>query len=205
MRFLDFKKKLENFVVFNLNDIRKIESNFDLRRLSEWQNKNYIKMIRRGHYIFSDLKIDESALFLIANKIYPPSYVSLESALSYYNLIPEAVYSITSVTSRKTNSFENDIGKFTYRHIKPELMFGYKLVKYKKHNFKIAEEEKALLDYFYFNSNFNSKDDFAGIRFNSEEFKSRTNKNRFRRYLKAFKGVSFKNNIERFLDYINYA
>jgi len=101
MNFLEFKEKLKDFVVFNLNDIRKVDNRFDLRRLNEWQKKGYIKMVRRGHYAFSSLEINESVLLLVANKIYTPSYVSLEMALSYYTLIPEAVYGITSATSRK--------------------------------------------------------------------------------------------------------
>jgi len=56
MNFLEFKEKLKDFVVFNLNDIRKVDNRFDLRRLNEWQKKGYIKMVRRGHYAFPVLK-----------------------------------------------------------------------------------------------------------------------------------------------------
>ncbi|HOX16403.1 MAG TPA: hypothetical protein PLP18_09785, partial [Smithellaceae bacterium] len=99
MVFLALQEKLKDFIVFNLNDIRKIDAGFDLRRLSEWQEKGYIKMIRRGHYAFAGLQMNESVLFLMANKIYAPSYVSLEMALSHYSLIPESVYGITSVAT----------------------------------------------------------------------------------------------------------
>src|SRR5579864_6761878 len=102
MRYLDLKNQLNDFIVFSLKDIRKLDSSFYNRRLSEWRRKGYIKMVRRGYYIFSDLKLSEDVLFLIANRIYSPSYVSLESALSYYGLIPEGVLSITSVSTRKT-------------------------------------------------------------------------------------------------------
>jgi predicted transcriptional regulator of viral defense system len=204
MVFLNFKEKLKDFIVFNLNDIRKIDAGFDLRRLSEWQEKGYIKMIRRGHYAFANLEANESVLFLTANKIYSPSYISLEMAFSYYNLIPEAVYGITSVASLKTNNFKTDFGEFIYRHIKPELMFGYKLVGYKGHNFKIAEIEKAILDYFYLNSHLKADADFTGLRFNSEEFTELANKDKLNNYLNAFGNKSLRKRFNKFLKHINY-
>lgn len=202
MRFLEFKQNLKDFIVFSINDIKKIEANFDLRRLSEWQNKKYIKMIRRGYYIFSDLEINEQILFLIANKIYAPSYISLEMVFSYYNLIPESVYGITSVTSQKTSNFKNDLGKFIYRHIKPELIFGYKLVKHKNHNFRIAEIEKAILDYFYLNSHLETENDFTEMRFNREEFISKVDKEKLERYLKEFGNKNLEKRLKKFLKYI---
>jgi predicted transcriptional regulator of viral defense system len=204
MIFLAFKEKLKDFVVFNLNDIRKIDARFDLRRLNEWQQKGYIRMIRRGHYAFSDLEINDSALFLVANKIYAPSYISLEMALSYYNLIPEAVYGITSVASRKTKNFRTDFGEFIYRHIKPALLFGYKLITYKDQNIKVAEVEKAILDYFYLNAHLNTKDDFNGLRFNAEEFRELSDKNKLNNYLTAFGNKRLEARMKKFLKYINY-
>ena len=204
MIYLEFKEKLKDFVSFNLNDIRKIDAGFDLRRLSEWQAKGYIKMIRRGHYVFSGLEINESVLFLIANKIYTPSYVSMEMALANYNLIPEAVYGITSVASRKTNRFKTDFGEFIYRHIKPQLMFGYKLISYRGQNFKIAEPEKAILDYFYLNTHLCAAEDFAGLRFNREEFKEQTDEDKFNSYLIAFGNKRLEKRVAKFLKYINH-
>lgn len=205
MQFLKLKKYLKDFIVFNLNDIRKIEANFDLRRLNEWQNKKYIKLIRRGYYVFSDLELNESVLFLIANKIYSPSYISLEMALSYYNLIPESVYGITSVTSQKPKVFKKILGEFIYRHVKPELMFGYKLVGYKNHNYKIAEIEKALLDYFYLNSHLNNEKDFLELRFNKDEFTSIADEDKLANYLEVFSNKSLDRRMKKFLKYIRNA
>lgn len=205
MQFIEFKGKLKDFIAFNLNDIRKIEMDFDLRRLNEWQEKGYIKMIRRGYYIFSDLEINESVLFLIANKIYPPSYISFEMAFSHYGLIPEAVYGVTSATSQKTNHFKTNFGEFIYRHIKPELIFGYKLIEYKNHHLKMAEIEKALLDYFYINSYLNNDNDFKEMRFNGEEFKQKANKEKINNYLAVFGSKRLEKRVKNFLKYINYA
>jgi predicted transcriptional regulator of viral defense system len=205
MQFIDFKQNLNKFIVFSLADIRKVQADFDLRRLSEWQDKNYIKMIRRGYYIFSDFKIDEQILFIIANKIYSPSYISSEMALRYYNLIPESVYELTSVSSEKTNSFKNDLGQFSYRHLKPELMFGYQIIRHSGHGFKIAEIEKAILDFFYLNPYLKKDDDFEGLRINSEELKSQLDKDKFFAYLEAFNNKSLEKRIKKFFKHIKYA
>lgn len=203
MRFLEFKEKLNKFIVFSLNDIRKIKADFDLRRLNEWQQKGYIKMIRRGYYIFSDLRINELTLFLIANKIYSPSYISLEMAFAYYNLIPESVYGITSVTSQKTDNFKTPLGEFIYRHIKPGLMFGYRLVEFEDYNFKIAEIEKAVLDYFYLNPHIKSQADFFELRFNADEFKTIANQEKMMSYLAGFNNKSLEKRINKFIKYLN--
>ena len=204
MTYLAFRENLRNLAVFNLNDIRKIDTRFDLRRLSEWQNKGYIKMIRRGHYVFADITINEHNLFFIANKIYAPSYISLEMALSYYHLIPEAVYGITSVSTRKTNNFRTEFGEFIYRHIKPSMMFGYKLISHKEHNIKVAEIEKAILDFFYLNPRLEKEEDFASLRFNSEEFKAQADKNKINNYLSALGNKKLEKRFKNFLRHIKY-
>ena len=205
MQFLELKTQLKDFLVFSTRDIEKIDSDFYSQRLSEWQTKGYIKKITKEFYIFSDLEINEQILFLIANKIYAPSYISLEMAFSYYNLIPESVYGITSVTSQKTNNFKNDLGEFIYRHIKPELMFGYNLVEHKNHHFRIAEIEKATLDYFYLNSHLETKNDFTEMRFNSEKFADKANKEKLEQYLKEFNNKNLEKRFRKFLKFINYA
>ncbi len=205
MRYLELKIQLEGFLIFSTRDIKKIDSGFYNQRLSEWQEKGYVRKVTKDYYIFSNLELNESVLFLIANKIYSPSYVSLEMALSYYNLIPESVYGITSVTSQKPKVFKNFLGEFIYRHVKPELMFGYKLVGYKNHNYKIAEIEKALLDYFYLNSHLNNEKDFFELRFNKDEFTSIADEDKLANYLEVFSNKSLDRRMKKFLKYIRNA
>jgi predicted transcriptional regulator of viral defense system len=82
----------------------------------------------------------------VANKIYEPSYVSLEFALSYHGVIPEAVYEITSVTTKATRRFET-LGKvFSYRKIKKAAFTGYAIQKQGGVGFYVADEEKAFVD-----------------------------------------------------------
>ena len=80
----------------------------------------------------ADAQVDESYLFMLANRIYEPSYISRESALAYYLIIPESVLGVTSVSSRKTRQFDSQWGRFSYRSIKPALMFGYRVIEHRE-------------------------------------------------------------------------
>ncbi|PIZ00699.1 hypothetical protein COY61_01835 [bacterium (Candidatus Gribaldobacteria) CG_4_10_14_0_8_um_filter_33_9] len=205
MQYIELKEKLIEYIVFTLQDIKKVNALFYRSRLNDWQNKGYIKKIRRGYYIFADQSLDESVLFYVANKIYAPSYVSFEMAMSYYGLIPESVYGITSVTSNKTNRFKTEIGEFIYHHLKPKLMFGYKLVTFGKGSlYKIAEIEKVILDYFYINSHLKTDADFSELRINEEEFKDKINSEKLMKYLSVFNNKSLEKRIKKFLKYITY-
>ncbi len=88
--------------------------------------------------------------FAVANRLYFPSYISLESALSYYNLIPETVYAVTSVTSKATREFEVVNRLFDYRKIKKEAFTGYIPKLINGEMVYIATPEKAVADYLYF-------------------------------------------------------
>lgn len=187
MRYIELQEKLKAFTIFSLNDIRSIEDNFFRTRLSEWQNKGYIKKVIKGYYIFCDTEINENILFEIANRIYRPSYISFEMALAYYGLIPESVYGLTSASTLKTYKFKTSIAQFSYRTLKSSLFFGYNLVEYtNKKYFKMASIEKALLDYFYINTDKQSKEDFASIRLNKDIFFQKINIEILNKFLEKF-------------------
>ncbi|MDP1884821.1 MAG: hypothetical protein Q8L10_05700 [Candidatus Moranbacteria bacterium] len=204
MQYLEFREQLKYFVVFSLDDIRKIETPFHRQRLNEWQKKGYIKKVINEYYIFSDLEINEQILFIIANKIFDPSYISTESALSFYGMIPEGVYSVTSVTSRKTYVFKSSLAQFSYRKIRPELIFGYKLVRHKEHVFKMAEIEKALLDYFYFNSKIKTEGQFAELRINKDAFE-RIDLKKLENYLIQFDNKAMEKRVNKFIKFMRHA
>ena len=125
------------------------------RQVREWVKKDYLIPLKRGLYIFSSQwrKIQPSVLFM-ANFLVLPSYVSLEQALGFYEIIPEKVTVITSVTTKKTKIFKNLVGSFEYRSIKEDLFFGFKKEIDNNQEFFIALPEKALLDFFYLNNHF---------------------------------------------------
>jgi predicted transcriptional regulator of viral defense system len=202
MNFIQFKDSLRDFPVFSISDIRAAYGGFDHRRLSEWQKKGYIQKIIKGYYLFSDVEINEDILAAIANKIYKPSYISLETALSYYRLIPESIYLITSVSTRRTYRFETPVARFAYRTIKPVLFFGYSLL---SSGIKIAFMEKAVLDFLYLNTSVRSEDDFFSLRLNKEEMLSRMNTERLRDYVQRFNQKRLANTVEHFLTWLGYA
>lgn len=117
--------------------------------------------------MFANTKLDTLELFRVSNRIYDNSYVSLESALSFYGLIPEGVYTITAVSTKNTAYFDTPLTAFSYHHVKPKLFFGYKLL---SDGIKIASIEKVLLDYVYFHPEITNQADFQEWRFNSDEF-----------------------------------
>lgn len=84
-----------------------------------------------------------------ANKLYPPSYLSLDYVLHEHNMLTEIPQNMTSVGLRKTDHFSNNLGNFIYHKIKEELYLGFKVVK--KGDFSIlkATKAKALFDFLY--------------------------------------------------------
>ena len=167
MKYLEFKEALKNKTVFNYSDIRKVAPAFHRKRLVEWQKAGYITKIRNGYYCFADQVLSEPFLYYLANQLYKPSYLSLASALSFYNLIPEGVFSISSVGTLKTTLFNTAYGRFEYRSIKPSLFFGYRLANMNSFTIKIAEPEKMILDYCYLMKPENVTD-FESLRINKE-------------------------------------
>ena len=93
------------------------------------------------------------------------SYVSIHSALAFYGMIPEAVVQITSVTSLKTLNFSNEIGEYSYKSVKENLMFGFDLKPIADgRNFQLARPEKALLDLLYLYPFYNTAQELEYLR-----------------------------------------
>ncbi len=147
-----FERKLKGkrLLLFTNADVQrvfgvsKIAAIFLLHRYAK---KGLISRLKRGMYAFPDMPPPDS---YIANKLYEPSYVSLESALSYHQVIPETVYEITSVTTKATRRF-SVLGKvYSYRRVKRTVFTGYAVQKQKRFGFIIADPEKAFVDSLYF-------------------------------------------------------
>ena len=103
--------------------------------------------IRNGFYMLKD---SHPSHYFVANKLYEPSYVSLQSALSHYGIIPEVVYATTSITTKASREFITPKGSFVYQSIKISAFTGYDLRLIDKDKVLIATPEKALADYLYF-------------------------------------------------------
>lgn len=183
MNLHSFKEKLAKYTVFSFSDVRKIDPTFHKQQLSYWHAQGLVKKIRRGYYMFPETKLDTIELFRVSNRIYGNSYVSLESALSFYGLIPEGVFTVTAISTKNTAYFDTPITAFRYQHIKKDLFFGYELL---PNGAKIASIEKVLLDYLYFHPEICDAADFQAWRFNSDEFLAQVNLTTLQAYADAY-------------------
>jgi predicted transcriptional regulator of viral defense system len=110
-----------------------------LKRLHQQGRVNRLK---RGLY---EINSNPLSVFEKANLLYRPSYISLETALNYYGILPQFPQVITSVTTQHSNQFTAD-QQFEYSRIKPDLFHGY----HQDQDYLIATPEKALADIAYF-------------------------------------------------------
>jgi len=120
-------------------------------QLSRWvRNKRLIK-IHKGLYTLAEpYRRIKPEPFYIANNLKLASYVSLQSALAWYGLIPEFVPEITSVTTGRPQTIETPIGRFDFKHINKSLFWGYQHVELTAGQAAfIARPEKALIDLVY--------------------------------------------------------
>lgn len=106
--------------------------------------------LRRGLYSFSPEHCRSSLnLYAIAHRIYSPSYISLESAMSFHNLIPEAVYTQTNVSFHRSRDFETPVGRFSYIQSSKFSLWGVERLEIENIPVLMASPEKAILDYVY--------------------------------------------------------
>jgi len=123
----------------------RIQINTQLNRMSL---RGDLTGLKRNVYILPNAKIDE---FVLANKLYGPSYVSLESALNTYGIIPDITANVTSVSPVTSKKISTPKGTFLYSKINKNLYFGFQNILDQSSGlyYQIATPEKALLDYIY--------------------------------------------------------
>jgi len=154
MKYLEFREKVKDYPFVPSNSFGHITQDLASFRnqVSSWVKKGLLIQLKRGLYTLreEDRRVKFSKYFL-ANNLYSPSYISLETALSYYGLSTERAFQFTSISTKKTQCFENYYGKFTYRSIKAEL-YDHFIAREDEfgNTFYIASPEKALCDFFYF-------------------------------------------------------
>lgn len=185
MKYIEFKKAVSK-PYFRSADLAFLGLSLYGSQLSLWVKKGYLVMPKRGIFVFADEQERVSAEE-ISSLFYEPSYISLEWALGYYGLIPEMVFTRTCVTTRTTRKFSNTFGAFLYRRIQPKLFFGYTPVTTPSGKYLLAEPEKALLDYLYFNrGKIKTKEDISELRINTDELRKIINQRNLERYLREF-------------------
>ena len=209
MNYTTFYQQFAPQGLFSTQEVRKAFPHFDARRLVEWQQKGYIQRIINRWYVFQQTPRDQNLLGWVANRIYQPAYLSLETALAFYNLIPEGVYTMTSVATRKTQAFHTPIGSFTYQHLKPHCFFGYQVLRALNTGdptdrpVRMAYIEKALLDYCYLHPRLATVDDFAAMRLNATLLRSSLDYKRMQAYLTLFNSKQLTLRIDALTHYID--
>jgi predicted transcriptional regulator of viral defense system len=146
----EMKMKEKQLLLFSAFDIRKVFPVSNIAAtflLYRYARKGFITRAKRGLYVFPDNLPPD---LYVANKLYEPSYISLEFALSYHRVIPENVYEITSVTPKTTQKFETLGKSYSYHRIIKKAFTGYAVQKQKGFSFVIADAEKAFVDTLYF-------------------------------------------------------
>lgn len=128
----------------------KVNPNTVRLQLSRWTKHGRLYQLRRGLYALAPpyQKVKPHP-FLIANRMQRASYVSVQSALAFYGLIPDTVQFTVSVTSGRSERLETPLGVFEFRHIKLSLLRGYRMTDLGDQQALVATPEKALLDLIY--------------------------------------------------------
>lgn len=150
---MSFRRRLKMYaevpVSHHIVEDMLVEYNRPNDKISELLRSGELQSLRRGLYIpgpEADLPGPEP--FLMANHLRGPSYVSLESALSYWGIIPERVYEISSVTLKTSKVYNTSVGRFSYRHLSaPYYSFGIRSVQFgDQQTAMVATCEKAICD-----------------------------------------------------------
>lgn len=122
--------------------------------VSRWEQKKRIIRLKQGYYMTHEFYLthkDQIGFIGMVNAIIQPfSYLSLEYVLQTYDVLTEAVFAMTAVTTKNSQTIDNAFGSFSYRHLKPDLFIGFNELNYLDISYRVATKSKALFDYFYF-------------------------------------------------------
>jgi hypothetical protein len=151
-------------------------------KISELLKDGQLVSLKKGLYMVGDkIKLPQPEPFLIANHLLGPSYVSLDSALSWYGFIPERVYTVSSITTKSSRTYSNAVGEFEYIYQAiPYYSVGISQVQVAEKQFvMMAIPEKALFDKIVTTAGlqFNAKKDvsnylFENLRIEEEKIKT---------------------------------
>ena len=161
MEFSELLETLRDEVVFESGLLLagEVKPNDIHRKLSRWVDQGRIYQLRRGLYALAPpYQKRQPHPFFVANRIVRGSYVSAQSALAYYGMIPEYVPSVVSLSAGRPHTWATALGTFMFRHIKSDYIIGYEWVDLGDgQSALIANPEKALLDLIYLTPKSNSK------------------------------------------------
>ena len=174
MNYLELSGALRKYRIhlFTLEDVKNLFPNEKAKtiknNLARWLFRGYISRLRRNLYEFADKEDAKISDLYVANRLYGPSYVSLETALSSYSIIPDIAAGVTSVTTGPTRTFRNRYGSFFYRTCRKKAFTGYRIITSEGSRVYIADKEKALVDFLYYRLRSGRHIDFDEERFNKK-------------------------------------
>lgn len=141
------EKQLKIFTPLDIQRIFNVSYETARKFILRYVKEGFIIKLKKGLYSLENYLPSELE---IANRVFGPSYVSLEYALMFYNVIPDTVYTITSVNTKSTREFVINNISYTYRKIKKNAFTSYLRKSIDGNVVLIAEAEKAFVDYLYF-------------------------------------------------------
>lgn len=146
--------------IYTVGDLKKIlglrKDNSIYQAIKRLKKENLLERLTNGVYKLIDTPSDD---FVIANNLYYPSYISLETALNYYGILIQTPYIISSITTRRNKLIKQKDKEFIFFHLKGDYFFDY----IKERDFLIATPEKALVDTIFFKAIGKSKADFSEL------------------------------------------
>lgn len=200
MNWQRFKSEWFDLACFSIHQVYAWQPGFDRNNLGRWLDKGYLLRLRRGFYAFPEYLDNPDMASFFAGAIYKPSYISLHYALAFYGLIPEAVSQITSVTSRKTATFSNGFGEYSYKSVRPDLMFGHVIKPLANgRSTAFATREKALLDLLYLYPIYNTERSLVDLRLDEEVLHTDLDRVEWARLLAGFRCTALEKRSNRLI------
>jgi predicted transcriptional regulator of viral defense system len=203
MKFASLLEKVSDLPVFTVRFLSAGGNLAQIRlQINRWVKDGRIIRLHKGIYALAEpyRKVIPEP-FCIANSLKSASYVSLHSALSWYEMIPEFVPAVTSITTGRPQTIETPLGRFEFRHVSKKYFWGYQQVKLKfGQTAFIACPEKALLDLIYLTGGGNDIEFIEALRLQNFE---QINRAVLREFVERFQSPKLNralNNIEKILD-----
>ena len=171
--------------VFTFSDLwnllGKDSSDRTAKAIDRLLREDLLQKVRRGIYITRD-----ASLWVLASRLKPRSYISLDSVLANEGLIGSVpTRSVSAIYPGKAETIATPIGRVRYFQIKKDLMFGFET---KKNGIHVADKEKAFIDLLYYGA--------KGAAFVADPLKDvdveKLDRQRFRKYLKHYKNPKFR-------------
>lgn len=172
MKFEDLLNKVADLPCFTTRFLAAGKNLAQIRlQLSRWTKNGRLIKLHKGLYAVAEpYRKIKPERFCIANNLKSASYVSLQSALAWYGLIPEFAPVVTSVTTGRPQTIETPMGRFDFRHIHKSFFWGYQQVELTAGQTAfIARPEKALLDLVYLTPGGDNEDFIEELRIQSPE------------------------------------